>query len=78
MGSMRLRIEPVDGSTINDYRIEGGRLEVRTLDSSGQPSLGANSDWRPLDPTDIELHRALDTIVAKWLEVRLEATKAEK
>jgi hypothetical protein len=68
---MRLRIESVKGSPVNDYRISNGCVEVRSLDPSGHPYLGWASRWRTLDDDDIQLHHALRTVVSKWLRVRL-------
>ncbi len=68
---MRLRIESVDGSLVNDYRICYGSVQVRSLDPSGRPLSGVLGDWRMLDENDIALHEALRTAVSKWLRVRL-------
>ncbi len=68
---LRLRIEPVNGLPVNDYRIRDGRVEVRLLDASGRPFPDARSDWRLLDANDIQLHHNLGTVVSKWLDVRL-------
>ncbi len=78
MISQRLRIESVNGSPINDYRIESGHVEVRTLDPSGRYYPSPNSHWRPLDASDIQLHRALRTVVAKWLQVKLNTGRVEQ
>ncbi len=74
MVSQRLRIESMNGSPISDYRIESGRVEVRTLDPVGRSYSCPDSDWRPLDANDIQLHRVLGTVVASWLQVRLNQT----
>lgn len=68
---MRLRIESINGSPVNDYRINGGCVQVRVLDPSGREYPGFESRWRMLDANDIQLHHALDTVVSKWLEERL-------
>lgn len=70
---MRLRIESVDGSPINEYRIRDGRVELRSMDALGHPFLGRASKWRTLTANDIQLHHALGTVVSKWLRVRLGA-----
>jgi hypothetical protein len=69
---MRLRIESVNGSPVNDYRIRDGRVEVRMLDPSGREYAGPESRWRMLDANEIQLHYALGTIVSKWMERRLQ------
>ena len=68
---MHLRIESISGSPINDYRITEGRVEVRSLAPSGSAYPGENSAWRVLDERDIQLHRALRTVVSEWLRVRM-------
>ncbi len=71
MLSERLRIEPHHASVINDYRIREGQVEVRSLDSAGRPFDLALGGWKPLDADDLQLHFALDTVVARWLQERL-------
>jgi hypothetical protein len=68
---MRLRIESVNGSPINDYRIRDGHVELRLLDPSGHEYPGFDSRWRMLDANDIQLHHALGTVVSKWLDERI-------
>ncbi len=65
-----LRVEVRDGSIFNEYRIRGGRLELRSVAGSSHQSRTA-TDWRGLDDNDIDLHRALGTVVSKWLPMRL-------
>ena len=68
---MRLRIESIDGSVVNDYRILSGRIQVRSLDPRGSPVNGELGKWRALDRNDVALHRALGTSVALWMQLRL-------
>ncbi len=68
---MRLRIESVNGSPINDYRIRDGHVEVRVLDVAGQAWASPLGLWRVLGEDDIQLHHALGTVVSKWLQQRL-------
>jgi hypothetical protein len=70
MLSERLRVEPNHAPFINDYRIHDGQVEVRTLDSVGHPFDLALSDWKPLDANELQLHFALGTVVAEWLQDR--------
>lgn len=67
---MRLRIESVNGSPANDYRIEHGRLEVRVLDAGGHALASPLGCWRVLSEDDIQIHHALETVVWKWWEHR--------
>jgi hypothetical protein len=70
MLSERLRVEPHHAPFINDYRIHDGQVEVRTLDPVGHPFDLALSGWKALDDNELQLHFALRTVVAKWLQDR--------
>jgi hypothetical protein len=63
----RLRIEPVSGVPINDYRMRRGRVEFRALDRDGAPLGGDLSQWRPLTDYEVKWHYALGTVVAEWM-----------
>jgi hypothetical protein len=67
--STRLRLEPKDGSPVTDYRIQDGQVEVRVLDASGRPS--AAGTWRRLMPDEIASHVRANTVVARWLRLKL-------
>ncbi len=69
-GMMRLRIESANGALVNDYRVRGKRVEVRSLTPAGQPVPDVLGSWRQLDESDITLHHSLRTPVSKWLRVR--------
>lgn len=56
-----------DGSFVNEYRISAGRVEVRALDSNGDPFPGY-SDWVSVTPEEIKLHFVKRTAVAQWLK----------
>lgn len=66
-----LKIPSENGSPINEYRIQGGHIEFRSLDSQGRPFSQTAGKWIALDPSDLELHFALNTAVAQWLIERL-------
>ncbi len=68
MSTDRLRIEPKRAPVINDYRVQGGQVEVRSLDPGGRPFDRQLSAWRPLNSNELELHFVLSTVVAKWLQ----------
>ena len=70
---IQLRIESVNGSPINDYRIKGSHVEMRSLAPSGVPFPGSDSSWRVLDDGEIQIHHALETAVSEWLRVRYES-----
>ncbi len=63
----RLRIEPVSGVPINDYRMRRGRVEFRALDRDGGDLRGDLSHWRQLTDYEIEWHFILGTVVAQWM-----------
>ena len=66
-----LKIPSENGSPINEYRINRGRIEFRSLDSHGQPFSQTAGQWAALDASDLQLHFALNTAVAQWLIQRL-------
>lgn len=70
ISSELLRIPSENGSPINEYRIYKGQIEFRSLDPNGNPFAG-NGNWRILDISELQLHFALDTLVAQWLLQRL-------
>jgi hypothetical protein len=61
-----LRLESVEGSPVNEYRIRGERVEFRALDAMGNP-YGLGSEWRDLTTDELVMHFSLDTLVARWL-----------
>jgi hypothetical protein len=72
ISSELLRIPSENGSPINEYRIQNGQIEFRSLDSHGKAfALGAR--WRTLEVGELQLHFALNTVVAQWLMQRLHA-----
>jgi hypothetical protein len=60
-GSMKLRLESGNGSLAREYRIEGGKVEVRTFD--------CDSDhvrvWLRLTPEQLSIHVKRNTVVAR-------------
>ena len=66
-GSMKLRLESGNGSLAREYRIEGGKVEVRMFE--------CDSDhvrvWLRLTPEQLSIHVKRNTVVARWLERRL-------
>jgi hypothetical protein len=70
-GLRSLRIASQDGAPGNEYRIEQSAVEFRALDAQGEPFKHPNGQWRALDKNEIELHFALHTPVADWLDKNL-------
>ncbi|HLJ25451.1 MAG TPA: hypothetical protein VKY85_01955 [Candidatus Angelobacter sp.] len=68
-----LKIPSTNGSPINEYRINRGQIEFRSLDSEGKAFAYTAGDWRTLDAGDLQLHFALNTTMAQWLTERLGA-----
>jgi hypothetical protein len=58
-----------DGSPDNQYRIRDHQVEFRSFAPDGPPS--TERTWRVLQPDEVELHFALHTPVADWLDKRL-------
>lgn len=73
ISSELLRIPSENGSPINEYRIQNGQIEFRSLDETGKPFSVTQGKWRVLDVSELQLHFALDTVVAQWLMQRLHA-----
>ncbi len=69
--SMRLRLEPADGSPVKEYRIMDGSVEVRMLEPKGGPDPRTESAWLRLTPDQLSIHVERNTVVAQWLECRL-------
>jgi len=68
--NVRLRLEAGDGSATKEYRIDDGKVEVRSLHShSGYDP--AESSWHRLTPQQLSTHVERNTVVAQWLERRL-------
>jgi hypothetical protein len=60
-----------DGAPDNQYRIRGRHVEFRSLAPGGPPR--PDRPWRTLDPAELQLHFALQTPVADWLDKTLYA-----
>jgi hypothetical protein len=68
--NVRLRVEARDGSPTEEYRVDDGRVEVR----SWQSRSGYNppdKSWHQLTPQQLSTHVERNTAVAQWLERRL-------
>jgi hypothetical protein len=71
LGRMRLRLESGEDSPAKEYRIEDGKVEVRTLDPDGGSVRRTGSVWWQLTPEQLSIHVERNTVVAQWLERRL-------
>lgn len=56
------------GRVVNEYRIHGGSLELRTWDP--EVSSTHRGAWKKLETSEIMLHLMLDTVVGRWLMSR--------
>ena len=70
-GLRSLKIASQDGAPDNEYRIQQNAVDFRAVNGQGVPSGSVNSQWRVLDPNEIELHFVLQTPVAHWLSKNL-------
>ena len=62
-----------DGLPDNQYRIRNQHVEFRSFAPDGPPS--EERHWRVLEPDEVQLHFALRTPVADWLDKRLYSTR---
>lgn len=67
-GLRSLRISSGDGTPDNEYRIQQDSVEFRAVHANGKPFGHPNGKWRVLDSNEIQLHFALQTPVADWLD----------
>jgi hypothetical protein len=70
-GLRSLRIASKDGGPCNEYRIEQSAVEFRAVDEDGKPYTRESGVWRQLNGEEIQLHFALRTPVAEWLDKTL-------
>ena len=73
---VNLRLEAADGSECEEYRIQDGDIEVRTVRRSGEygPSRRSqfdNDDWQRLTAPQLANHVQRNTVVAQWLQHRI-------
>ena len=67
-----LRVETVDGSTVEEYRIRGHEVELRAPQSdSNDDATDRDGEWYRLTPEQITMHVQQKTAVAEWLLQRL-------
>lgn len=55
-----------DGAPDNQYRIRNRHVEFRSVAPGGPPN--HELPWRVLEPDEVQLHFALHTPVADWLD----------
>lgn len=69
----RLRIDPGNGSSAVDYRIESGFVESRTLETDAQrrSTLATEKQWHRLTPEQLTSRVMVDKVVAQWLLRRM-------
>jgi hypothetical protein len=70
-GLRSLRIAWKDGGPCNEYRIQKHSVEFRSVDADGKPYDRESGMWRSLNGEEIQLHFALHTPVAEWLDKTL-------
>ena len=62
-----------DGAPDNQYRIRNKRVEFRSVAPGGPPN--PDLPWRVLQTHEVQLHFALRTPVADWLDKTLYKTQ---
>ena len=67
----RLRVDPGDGSPVQDYRIENGHVEMRLVDFNMKYAHQGEGRWRRLSREQLSWHVVGDTAVARWLQRRM-------
>src|SRR5579863_324317 len=65
-----LRLEPHNGAQIEEYRIDAGRVEVRSRAPHNDYE-SPGSGWRRLTAQQLRTHVERNTAVAQWLKRRL-------
>jgi hypothetical protein len=75
-GLRNLRIAFEYGSPVNEYRIQQSSVEFRACQANGKPFSSPAGKWRVLDGNEIQLHFALHTPVAEWLDKTLYSSAA--
>jgi hypothetical protein len=69
-----LRLETVDGSGCEEYRIQDGDIEVRRVRRSGERGRSeclSSDEWQRLTPRQLSNHVHDNTVVAQWLRHRI-------
>lgn len=64
-----LRIDPVDGSSVIEYRIEDSFVEACVLQAEN--TLATGKSWHRLTPEQLTSHVMTNTVVAYWLRRRM-------
>jgi len=69
----KLRLEPGKGSKVEDYRIENGEVEMRSIDPERDPDRDdeAHRRWQRLTKEQLIDHVMSNTVVAQWLQRRM-------
>jgi len=62
-----LRIDRNDGSPVEEYRVENGRVEHRTLLAAAERSATVDDPWQRLTRDQLAAHVMANTVVAHWL-----------
>lgn len=64
---MNLRLEAINGSGGEEYRIREGEVEFRPV----EPSTNYDRDWQQLSAHELADHVQRNTVVAQWLRHRI-------
>jgi hypothetical protein len=64
-----LRVDPGDGSPVQDYRIENGHVEMRGVKMKF--NMEDQGRWQRLTAQQLSSHVMGNTVVAQWLQRRM-------
>ena len=65
----KLRLDPGNGSVVEDYRIEDGEVEMRAIDL--KHDFEGHRRWQRLTKEQLVAHVMGNTVVAQWLQRRM-------
>jgi len=71
LGRDRLRVDPNDGSSGVEYRIENGAVERRSIGKRAQRNIASERQWQRLAPGQVASDVLAGAVVGHWLLRRL-------
>lgn len=67
----KLRIDRNDGSLVEEYRIENGKVHRRRIDTTAEASTALQGQWERVTPGELTSHMTAKTVLAYWLSHKL-------
>ena len=71
LGRDLLRVDPNNGSSGVEYRIEMGTVERRSIGKRAQRNIAAERQWQRLEPEQVASDVLANGVVGHWLLRRL-------